>query len=66
MDAASTSSCSRRLRRITPGSDEDSISATHSTQTLLAKRLFVVAIVQVLDGVKPLLMPWYRALLDCL
>ena len=49
-----------------PGSDEDSVSATRSTQSLLAERFFVAASAQVLDGVEPSLVPRYRALLDCL
>ena len=55
--AASRGSRSRRPGRAMLGSDEDSVSATRCTQSLLAKWFFVVASANVLDGLEPSLVP---------
>ena len=56
----------RRLGRAMPDCDEDSVSATQSSQSLLAEQFFVTVAAQVLDGVEPSHVPRFRALLDFL
>ena len=50
-------------RRATLGIDEDFVSTTRFTQSLLAERFIVDTLALALDGVKPSLVPWHRALL---
>ena len=57
---------SRRPLRVVPDCDEDSVSTTPSSQSLMAEHFFVTVAAQVLDGVEPSLVPRFRALLDCL
>ena len=56
-------SCSRRPGHVVPVCDEDSVSATPSSQSLLAEQFFVTVAAQVLDDVEPSLVPRFRALL---